>query len=137
MTWGHVLALTLAWSPLSGIRDLDRRVAVSVAIVQVTDDTHEQALLARIAWVESRMTPSARCKKGRGRGAWQVEARTRRDWLASCGPLDEQAALALERVRESLGACAHLEPKDRLAVYARGRCNDMRGRYLSRARWVD
>lgn len=137
MTWGDVLVLTLAWSPLSGVRDLDRRVAVSVAIVETTDDEHEQALLARIAWLESRMTPSAGCKKGRGRGAWQVEPRTRRGWLDSCGPLEAQVALALERVRESLAACAHLEPRDRLAVYARGRCDDMRGRYLSRARWVE
>jgi hypothetical protein len=135
-----LVAATIAWEPLVGVRDLDARLAVAHAIVSTDADPHEQLLLARIALLESRMVPRVgRCAPGTtggGRGAWQNVPRTRSDYLASCGPLEEQASLALERVRESLEVCAHRPEDEQLGVYAAGSCSSKRARRLSRERWV-
>jgi len=53
-----------------------------------------------------------------------------------CVSLAGDARIALERIRESLRACAHMPARDRLAVYARGRCSSAEGQRLSRMRWV-
>lgn len=140
MTPLAIVTLTLAWGPLRDVRDLDARAAIAAAIVSVTDDEHEQGLLARLAWTEARYSMRvARCAPGTtagGRGVWQVVPRVAAGYRASCGTLEEQAGLALERVRESLRACRHLPEAERLSVYAAGSCASARGRRLSRDRWV-
>lgn len=132
------MAASLAWGPLRDAHDLDVRIAAAAAIAATDADDDEAAILVRLAWTEGRFTRRVlRCDGGTtagGRGLWQVVPRTRADWLASCGTLEEQAALALARVRESRAACAHLPARERLAVYVAGSCASARGRALSKVR---
>lgn len=133
-----LVALSLAWAPFFAPRDLDNRAAVAAAIQSTDADAHEAAILMRIAWKESRYRRHvARCSGSRG-GLWQVEGRNDRELRTACSAdYDAQATLALERVRESRAACAHLPPAESLAVYTSGKCSSKKGRALSRERWAE
>jgi len=109
------------------------------AVASTTATPHEAALLISIAHHESGGRPEVwdcriRGDAGRARGAWQIHPRSRDEYRVACGSLEEQAALALVRVRESLAACSHLPEPERLSMFASGDC--VRGRAASRRRWV-
>lgn len=139
---------SLVWFMLSLVpgRSMDDwlfRYQLADAITSVTDDEHEQRLLAKIASQESnyvRRIAQCRCRKdecdgGRAKGVFQVIPRNRVEHEQLCVSLESDVRLALERVRESVRACGN--GPSGLAVYARGRCDSTDGRRLSRQRWVD
>ena len=131
-----LVVMSLAWGPLRSAADLDARTYVAAAIVQVTDDVSEAATLMRLGWTESRYVPKVgRCARGvTAGGFFQVVGREPEEWRRACGSVEDQAWLALERVRESRAACAHLPEPEQLAIYTRGRCASRAGRVLSRER---
>lgn len=59
MTHIAIVTLPLAWGGLRDVRDLDARAAIAAAIVSVTDDEHEQRILARLAWTEAHLAQKA------------------------------------------------------------------------------
>jgi hypothetical protein len=132
--------------PARNDADIAFRYRMAQAIVSVTDDPHEQRLLASIAKWESSYeprlaSPSCTCKRGecdggRALGSWQIIARTSAERRRLCVSLEEDARVALERVRESVRYCRRLPETERLAIYARGSCLSAKGRRLSRLRWV-
>lgn len=140
MTVDVLVALSLTLLPARSSAELEHRRAIAAAAAAVTDDDQEQALLVGIAkWESGYRTDVARCvvKGAAGElGAWQVLPRssTERDRL--CKSFEGDARLALERIRESVRACRHLPLEERLAIYARGRCDSDEGRRLSRERWT-
>lgn len=140
MTAYAIVAATLAWRGLAGVGDLDARVSIASAISTTDASDHEALLLARIALFESNYVERVvMCRRGTtksGRGAFGVIARGPSEYAAACGFTVAAAELGLDRVRESLKACRHLPPRDRLAVFASGRCSSKKGRALSRVRWV-
>ena len=141
MTMLRVLLVMLRLMPSRGEADVAYRTELAVAIVSVTDDVLEQDLLASIArWEGAYRRDVGECRRPGPQGelgAWQVLARSDVERARLCASLEGDARLALERVRESITACAHLPPAERLAVYARGRCDSAEGRKLSRHRWFD
>jgi hypothetical protein len=110
------------------------------AILSTDASDQERRQLVKLARYESSFREDVgRCRKlgPEGEvGPWQELARSGGDREAVCASLAGAAAVALERVRESVAACAHLPPEERLAVYARGRCSSSTGRQLSRARYT-
>ena len=109
------------------------------AVDAVTADDHKRRLLYSIAFHESgHREDIAICKKLGTAGektAWQIlERPSERGRL--CKTREGDARVALERLEESLRACAHLKPEWRLAVYTRGNCNSVEGRRLSEIRYV-
>jgi hypothetical protein len=136
-----VLLLMQRLLPSAGAEDLTYRTELAAAVVAVTDDAQEQALLTSIARWESnyrRDVGECRRKGPQGElGPWQILARSDAERGLLCVSLEADARVALSRVRESLKACAALPAPERLAVYARGRCTSVEGRRLSRVRWVD
>lgn len=132
-----ILALviaSLALAPLASAHDLDSRLAIAGAIAGTDATAHESRLLMSIAWHESRLSMRvARCARGTtwgGRGTWQVMPRKASGYAASCGELSAQAALALERVRESV------DVDGTLRTYACGTSRSANCTRLARARWV-
>lgn len=119
--------------------DVRLRMQMAEAIVSVTDDLEEQLALAQIPRYESAYREDvATCKllgKQGEQGAWQVLARSADERASLCVSLAGDARLALARIRESRSACRHLPTEERLAIYARGRCDSDEGRRLSRIRW--
>lgn len=115
------------------------RLELAGAIAAATNDPGRQLLLVRIARFESNYREDVgRCRlngKAGDRSAFQVVPRNDGERARLCVSLVEDARLALERVEESLAACRHLPAPERLAVYARGRCDSEQGRALSRHRW--
>jgi hypothetical protein len=136
----RVLLLTLRLLAHRGDDDLAYRTDLSVAIAAVTDDEHEQNLLASIArWESFYRRDVGECQKKGGAGevtAFQILARNDAERALLCVSLEGDARIALGRIRESLAACASLPAPERLAVYARGRCSSVEGRRLSRVRWL-
>lgn len=110
------------------------------AIVAVTDDAQERRQLARLARYESTLrrdvATCATLGPQREITPWQILLRPGEDREELCASLEAAAALALDRVRESVRACHFLPPAERLAVYARGRCSSVDGRRLSRVRYA-
>lgn len=105
-------------------------------VVFFTDDERERAILMALAREESGFSMRvARCEKGTtagGLGTWQIIPRNPFEREVAC--TSDAAWVALQRVQESLEACAALPLEERLAVYARGSCKSERGRELSRFR---
>jgi hypothetical protein len=140
MTMLRVLLFTIRLLAHRGDDDLAFRSELASAIVAVTDDEHEQNLLASIArWESFYRRDVGECRKKGGAGevtAFQILARGDAERAKLCVSLEGDARIALARVRESLAACAALAAPDRLAAYARGRCTSIEGKRLSRVRWV-
>lgn len=136
-----LLALMLSLMPSRGADDIAFRTELAEAVAAVTDDLQEQFLLVGIPrWESSYRRDVAECRRKGPQGeitAWQILPRSDEERRRLCVSLEGDAMVALERIRESLQACAALPPSERLAVYARGRCSSSEGRRLSRHRWID
>ncbi len=140
----RVVTLSLWLLPAQSDADLAFRYKFATAVVAVTDDEHEQNLLTSIARYESNYIErisrcechGKECDSGRAKGAWQVIPYATEDKTQYCVSLEDDARLALGRIRESEAACAYLPSNERLAAYARGRCDSKEGKRLSRIRWV-
>jgi hypothetical protein len=135
-----VLLYLLRMMPLAGAADFDHRVALARAIVAVTDDAQEQRQLARIARFESSLRADVADCRVRGAAgevsAWQVLARGADERRALCVSLEDDARIALGRVRESRSACRRLPVEEQLAVFTRGNCASVEGRRLARTRYT-
>lgn len=135
-----LLAFMFALMPRRSDADEAFRRELAAAVESVTDDTLERLLLVKVPRFESsyrRDVGECRRKGPQGEvGAWQILARSDEERRRLCVSLAGDAVVALERIRESLRACAHLPLEERLAVYARGRCSSKEGRRLSRMRSV-
>lgn len=126
--------------PAQTDEDLAVRVELAEAIVEATSSPWERYQLAKIARFESnyRRDVADCARKGpQGElGAWQILPRSDEERRALCVSYAGDAAIALDRIRESVRACAREREEHRLALYARGRCDSAEGRRLSRVRWV-
>lgn len=135
-----LLALMSELLPSRGGDDDAYRLELVTAVTSVTDNLQEQALLVGIPrWESSYRRDVGECRilgPQDERGPWQILPRSASEKLALCVSLAGDARIALERIRESLRACAALPAPERLAVYTRGRCSSALGRRLSRVRWV-
>jgi len=120
---------------------ISMRLDLARAIVTITSDDHEQRLLGEIAWWESAYRRDVATCKVLGpegeEGPWQNLPGVPSEKGRVCASLENAARIALGKVRQSLVACSTLPAEERLAVYARGRCDSVDGRRLSRRRWVD
>lgn len=132
------LALYMHWLLPAQPADWPHRLALAAAIVAATDDPAEQLVLARIPrWEASYREDVARCTVRGAAGevsSWQILPRSSVERAGLCHSLEEDAVVALARVRESRAACRNLPWSDQLALYARGRCDSEEGRRLSRHR---
>lgn len=135
-----ILAFMLSLMPSRGEKDEAFRRELAAAIESVTDDTLERLLLAKIPRFESSYRRDVgECRRKGPQGevtAWQILPRSDEERKQLCVSLAGDARVALQRIRESLAACARFEASIRLAVYARGRCTSPEGQRLSRIRWV-
>ncbi len=135
----RVLLFTFALLPADDMTTARTRWRLASAIVSATIDRTEQDLLASIARHESLFERAVVDCETFGvagdRGAWQVVPLSLAEGLALCVSYEQDARIALDRARQSVRACRHLPPPERLAVYARGRCDSVEGRRLSRVRW--
>ena len=127
--------------PVRNDADARLRFDIAAAIVAVTDDLHEQDLLASIArWESHYRADVVNCTTlgpQKERGAWQILARSPAERRALCVSIEGDARIALERVRESLTVCArNKDESTKLALYARGSCTSREGQRLSKTRWV-
>lgn len=133
--WMYMAALL----PLVSEGEAILRWHLSTAIVYVTGHAVDQLALAKIARFESHyqrdVADCDRMGAAGDRSAWQVVPRSREDAARLCVTYVQDARLALERIDESTHACWHLPAADRLAIYARGKCDSDEGRALSRQRW--
>lgn len=142
----RVVGVMVSLLPIRDDQDLLFRIRLADAIVSVTDDQHEQNLLASIAryetdYIERLASPRCECKKnecdgGRARGSWQIIPYNRKEKERLCVSLEDDARVALERIRESKRACNMLPREEQLAVYTRGSCKNLEGRRLSKIRWL-
>lgn len=135
-----MLLVMLRLLPSRGDEDVVERWRIAEGIVAATDDEHEQNLLASIArWESFYRADVGECRR-RGPqgelGAWQILPRSPAELSRLCVSYEGDARMALERIRESVAACSRLPEPERLAVYARGRCDSREGQRLSRTRWV-
>ena len=114
------------------------RLRLMLAVLAVTDNPEEQLILAQIPRFESNYREDVgECKVLGSAGevtAWQILPRSPTERARLCVSLEGDAQVALERIRESMRACRSLPRRDRLALYARGRCLHDTGRRLSRHR---
>lgn len=138
-----VAALLAFWDRLLPVRtreDLEVRTELAEAIVAATPSTWERYELAKIARYESSLRRDvADCivTGPQGElGAWQILPRSGAERHALCVSYEGDAAIALERIRESIAACRREPEAERLALYARGSCSSPEGKRLSRVRWV-
>lgn len=140
----RVVMVTLALLPIKTYDELLFRYKIADAIVSVTDNEHEQNTLASIARYESdyiERISRCECKKhecdgGRAKGSWQIIPYNRKERERLCVSLEDDARIAVERIRESERACSMLPREEQLAVYTRGSCNNLEGRRLSKIRWL-
>ncbi len=135
-----LVAFSLRLLPTENPDELSYRVDVAAACYVATDDRTERFLCMKIARFESnyrRDVGDCRLKGKQGElSAWQILPRTKDERETLCRSLAEDAALMIERVRESRAACRALPPPEQLALYTRGSCASPEGRALSRHRWV-
>ena len=119
--------------------DLAYRAELVQACVAATEDRSERYLCAKIPRFESSYRIDVgRCEVKGAAGeltAWQIIPRNAAERARLCHSLEEDAAVALERIRESRAACRHLPKEEQLALYARGDCGSVEGRKLSRHRF--
>ena len=140
LTAAALVAASLLWLPSRGT-DMAERESIAAAIVQVTRDDLERALLMVTATEESLFdTRIIRCAKtgdhGRSVGAFQTSWRSRSERSAVCADPVRAARRALALIHESQGRCRWLPPPDRLSNYAASRCSAPKGRAISRRRWT-
>lgn len=138
MIGAALVVLSARLLPLRDYADLEVRYELAQAIERVTDDVIEQRLLMVTATEESAWDPKVlSCERkgdsGKSVTAFQVQVfgSLRRE---VCASPESAARVALEMLRASQAACAHLPEAERLAFYASGSCD--RGRQISRRRWV-
>lgn len=134
-----LLLFTLRLMPAPTDADLAYRVELVEACAAVAETKTERYLCAKIPKFESQYRIDVgRCEKKGAAGelsAWQILPRGNKDKERLCKTLEEDARLAIERIRESRGACRHLPIEEQLALYTRGSCENEEGRRLSRVRW--
>ena len=115
------------------------RFEIATACFNATEDRTERYVCMKIPRFESNYREDVgRCAIKGAAGevtAWQILPRGAADAARLCRSLDEDAVVAVERIRESRKACAHLPPSEQLGTYARGRCDSADGKRLSRHRW--
>lgn len=139
MTALDLVLLSISWSALRSMHDLDARVSIASSLISTDANDQELRILMRLAYTESNYSDRvAKCKRGtvRGhaRGTWQIVPRDAEQWRDVCGFGSAAALVALWHVRESLQICAALPERERLAIYTRGSCKSREGRALSRER---
>ena len=114
---------------------------VATACASITTDPSEVETLIKISRWESGgyRKDVANCKvkgdNGQAYGLFQVHPRTNKEAKELCGTYAEQAAIALDRVRESAKMCAQFGRKgsDSLAGYTAGTC--IKGEPNAKLRW--
>lgn len=120
--------------------ELAARYEIAQAAELVAGDGQEERQLVRIARFESGFRRDVITCELLGREgevtAWQILVRRGEDASWMCSDVVAGAIVALERLRESVAACRHLPPSERLALYARGSCSSAQGRRLSRVRYA-
>lgn len=139
-----LIALSLDWQPINTGKELEERIVVANSILETDATESEQKILMRLAFTESRYSYRvAKCAKGTventvkgSRGTFQVIPRNKEEWNSVC-KIGPAAVVALKHVRESFEACARLPYRERLAVYAAGKCSSKKGRLLSRGRVLE
>lgn len=134
----------LKLTPARGEADVRARWALAEAISTATQDTEEQSLLVAVALRESSFRPAVLGDFHSGKAtsfcAFQLHlpggARTAEGWTGEdvSNDVGKCTTAALRRLRESRRACGGYPKEDRLAIYARGRCDSEEGRKLSRDR---
>ena len=136
-SWFIALLLAMAGVvPVRNAADAAYRSEIADALLMLDATAHERALLVRIAGLESSFSRRiAECRyqgregdAGASLGLWQVQPRTQDERELLCGPVLQQAAIALARVRESLASCGDL------SGYTCGHCQPSEPK--ARARWV-
>lgn len=136
---GPLVAYMAFLSPPRTDDDNAFRRELAFAIESASSDPWEQRQLVRIAHFESSFRRDVGTCLVRGPqgelGSWQVLPRTGAERIELCASLEQSAAIALARIRESVSACRRSAPEDRLALYTRGNCASVEGRRLSRVRW--
>lgn len=127
--------------PPSTTSDVDTlyRMELVAACVEATEDRLERYLCAKIPRFESSYRVDiGRCEVKGAAGevtAWQILPRSAAERARLCRSMVEDARVAIERIRESRGACRHLPKAEQLALYTRGRCDSDEAKRLSRVRW--
>lgn len=115
------------------------RYEIAHACVMATSNETERFICAKIPRFESQYREDVlRCRKKGSAGevtAWQILPRGKDDAERLCRSVDEDAVVAIERIRESRRACHHLPTAEQLALYTRGNCASDEGKKLSRIRW--
>jgi hypothetical protein len=139
-----VFAISLMDRSNSGL-SYDKQMVTDVvtACASVTNDPSEVETLIKISRWESGgyRKDVANCKikgdNGQAYGLFQVHPRTSKEAKELCGTYAEQAAIALDRVRESRKMCAQFGRKgsDSLAGYTVGTC--VKSEPQARLRWGD
>jgi hypothetical protein len=115
------------------------RLEITEACFKATEDRTERYLCTKIPRFESSYREDVgRCLVKGAVGeltAWQILPRGFVDRARLCRSLEEDALVAVERIRESRSACHRLPNAEQLSLYARGNCVSEEGRRLSRHRW--
>lgn len=135
----HLIAASILWFPSDGA-DMIERELIAEAIVSVTSDDFERALLMVVATEESLFDRRIRtCVKkgdhGRSLGPWQTYAASPKQRAAICSDVVAAARRALALLRESESNCRHQPAKWRHAAYASGSCTSKVGRAIAERRF--
>jgi hypothetical protein len=140
-----LLLLTLRLLPVTEVSSagwesaIRYRLEIAEACFGATEDRTERYLCAKIPRFESSYREDVgRCLVRGAAGeltAWQILPRGFVDRARLCRSLEEDAIVAVERIRESRSACRRLPNAEQLSLYARGSCVSEEGRRLSRHRW--
>ena len=126
-----ICASSPARSHANFVSSASRVLGSEPALFRDDDDRRKTAaLLTAIAFRESSLDLRAVGDKGRSVCWMQILNGDRA--LLEDGDACLRRGMAM--VRESFKACAHLPPDERLALYARGRCDSEEGRKISRER---
>jgi hypothetical protein len=127
---------------IRGEKDYSYRWQLAEAIVGVTDDEHEQDVMARLAYYEGGFRRAvARCEikgdNGKSKGFGQVQPMSSADDKKACGPLPGQAELVLSYIRRSAEQCPKNEGAAKMNLYVSGRCfpNAKKGLREAQLRW--
>ncbi len=139
----RLVLFSLRLLPLAPDADRDAEIAyrfeLATACFRATEDRTERFICMKIPRYESNYREDiGRCKvlgKAGEKSAWQIIPRGAVENARLCRSLDEDAVFALERIRESRTACAHMPASEQLGIYTRGRCDSVEGKRLSKHRW--
>lgn len=136
---GSLVSFSERLQPIRSDDDRAMRAELAWSILSSGADEQEARQLMKLAQNESGFARDVATCKRRGKdgevGPWQ-ELPSWGTVAVVCASLEGAARVALLRVRQSIAACRHLPPEDRLAGYTRGRCDSPIGRYLSRVRYT-